>query len=174
MFHSELKDFIQSKRVYFNSLPTNQLNFPTWDHMVDYYDESFLSGNKRARDPHKIFVNVLPGEVPMVDDLTKELQQFLNVEHVSCHNYAGFSPNAKASPVHQDAMDVLFVMAKGTMPWRVFENGYDDDKKEGKSTFSRRLVPGDYIYVPAGVYHAAYPDRSRVGFSFGWREAPFK
>ncbi len=39
---------------------------------------------------------------------------------------------------------------------------------KSKSTFCKRLVQGDFVYVPKGIYHVALPDSSRVGFSFGW------
>ena len=69
-------------------------------------------------------------------------------------------------------MEVFFVVIKGTIPWKIFENGcdYDDTTQSmtSRSTFSRRLVPGEFVYVPTGVYHCAIPDCSRVGFSFGW------
>ena len=101
-----------------------------------------------------------------------ELGKLLNRIDISCHCYAGFSPNAIASPPHKDPMEVFFVMIKGTMPWKIFENGcdYNDVNKtmSSKSTLSKRLTPGDFVYVPTGVYHVALPDCSRVGFSFGW------
>ena len=69
-------------------------------------------------------------------------------------------------------MHVLFFMIQGSMPWKIFEGGcdYNDETQTmtSKSTFSRRLVQGDFVYVPRGVYHCAIPDSSRVGFSFGW------
>ena len=69
-------------------------------------------------------------------------------------------------------MEVFFVMIQGSMPWKIFENGcdYSDETQSytTKSTFSRRLTQGEFVYVPTGIYHVALPDSSRVGFSFGW------
>ena len=32
----------------------------SWEDIVPFFDKSFLNGNQRARDPHKIFVNMKP------------------------------------------------------------------------------------------------------------------
>lgn len=151
-------------------LPANGL--PHWDDLVPYFDESFLNGNTRARDPHKIFCNVETNDFPIVRNVKSELGKLLNRIDISCHCYAGFSPNAIASPPHKDQMEVFFVVIKGSVPWKIFENGCDyEDKTQtmtSRSTFSKRLTPGEFVYVPTGVYHCAIPDCSRVGFSFGW------
>ena len=172
MFPPELKDHIENKKSYFGKLDLPSEAYPTWDQLVPWFDRSFLNGNKRARDPHKIFADVKAYDFPIVRDVQVELGKILSRTGISCHCYAGFSPNALASPPHADPMEVLFVMIKGSMPWKVFENGCDyDDKTQtmtSKSTFSRRLTQGYFVYVPTGIFHVALPDSSRVGFSFGW------
>ena len=172
MFPEGLLESIQNKKAYSGKLLLDETLYPSWDSLVPYFDQSFLNGNKRARDPHKIFINVETSDFPIVRHVKTELGKLLNRVDISCHCYAGFSPNAIASPPHKDGMEVLFVMIKGSMPWKIFENGCDyNDKTQtmtSKSTFSRRLTQGDFVYVPTGVYHVALPDCSRVGFSFGW------
>lgn len=172
MFPEGLLESIQNKKAYSGKLSLDGALYPSWDSLVPYFDQSFLNGNKRARDPHKIFVNVETNDFPIVRHVKTELGKLLNRVDISCHCYAGFSPNAIASPPHLDQMEVFFVMIKGSMPWKIFENGCDyNDKTQtmtSKSTFSRRLTQGDFVYVPTGVYHVALPDCSRVGFSFGW------
>ena len=63
---------------------------------------------------------------------------------------------------------------QGVIPWRVFEDGcdYDDETKKmtTRATISTELKQGQFCYIPQGIYHAAYPKSSRVGFSFGWRD----
>jgi len=186
MFPEGLEQAIASKKAFHGSLDLPQTAFPSWDDIVPYFDRSFLSGNKRARDPHKIFIDVKTNDFAIVKTIKSELGKLLTGDlpnssywkrvldsvDISCHCYAGFSPNAIASPPHKDPMEVFFVMIKGTMPWKIFENGCDyndvDQTMSSKSTFSKRLTPGDFVYVPKGVYHVALPDCSRVGFSFGW------
>lgn len=177
MFPDGLLESIQNKKAYYGKLSLDPAAYPQWDQFVPYFDRSFIKGNKRAADPHKIFVNVETNDFPIVRHIKAELSKLLNKEplnrtDISCHCYAGFTPNAIASPPHKDGVEVLFVMIQGSMPWKIFENGCDyDDKTQtmtSKSTFSKRLIQGDFVYVPKGVYHVALPNSSRVGFSFGW------
>jgi mannose-6-phosphate isomerase-like protein (cupin superfamily) len=172
MLPKELRDAITNRKAFHGKLELPDDLYPSWDQLVPYFDRSFLNGNKRARDPHKIFVNVGTHDFDIVRYIKTELGRFLNRADISCHCYAGFSPNAIASPPHSDHMEVFFVMIKGSMPWKIFEDGcdYDDKTKTmtSRSTFSKRLIPGDFVYVPTGIPHVALPDSSRVGFSFGW------
>lgn len=174
MFPDGLAEAITERKSFCGKLNIPQKDFPDWNQLVPYFDQSFLNGNRRARDPHKVFAAVKRRDFPIVDKVSVHLAKIVNSINISCHCYAGFSPNAIASPVHRDGMEVLFVMIQGSMPWKIYENGYNDNIKQGKSTFSRRLVQGDFVYVPTGIYHVALPDSSRVGFSFGWGERPEK
>ena len=172
MFPNGLSEAISNKKVFGGRLDLPSEAYPTWDELVPYFDQSFLNGNKRARDPHKVFVSVSSNDFPIVRKIKTELGILLNKTGISCHCYAGFSPNAIASPPHKDGMEVFFVMIQGSMPWKVFENGCDySDATEtytSRATWSKRLIQGSFVYVPTGVYHVALPDSSRVGFSFGW------
>lgn len=172
MIPEGLSEAIANRKAFHGKLDLPSEAFPDWNQIVPYFDQSFLNGNKRARDPHKIFVNVDRNDFPIVKMILTELAKVVNRIDISCHCYAGFSPNAIASPPHKDGMEVFFVMIQGSMPWKIFENGCDySDATQSyttKSTFSRRLTQGDFVYVPTGIYHVALPDSSRVGFSFGW------
>ena len=174
MLPEGLSEAIANKKAFDGKIDLPSEAYPSWDQLVPYFDKSYLNGNNRARDPHKIWINVLRSDFPIVRNITLELAKLLDTVDISCHCYAGFSPNAKASPPHKDGMEVFFVMIQGSMPWKIFEDGCDyDDKTQTmttKSTFSRRLVQGDIVYIPTGVYHCAIPDSSRVGFSFGWNK----
>ena len=172
MIPDGLAEAIANRKAFHGQLDLPRNVFPSWDDLVPYFDQSFLNGNTRARDPHKIWANVETNDFSIVRNVKVELGKILNTLDISCHCYAGFSPNALASPPHKDGMEVFFVMIKGSMPWKIFENGCDyNDSTQSmttKSTFSKRLVQGDFVYVPTGVFHCAVPDSSRVGFSFGW------
>ena len=172
MFPPDLNVAIENKIPYAGSLDISPDLFPSWEDIVPFFDKSFLNGNQRARDPHKIFVNMKDTDFAIIREVKLALGKLLGRAGLSCHCYAGFSPNAIASPPHSDGMEVFFVMIKGTMPWKIFADGcdYNDKTKTmtSKSTFSQRLNPGDFVYVPTGIYHVALPDCSRVGFSFGW------
>lgn len=172
MFSNDLAFAIQNKIPYKGRLELPSQAYPAWDDLVPYFDKSFLNGNKRARDPHKIFVNMHHNDFNIIRDIKVSLGKIINTMDISCHCYAGFSPNAIASPPHKDPMEVLFVTIQGSIPWKIFANGcdYSDETQTmtTKSTFSQRLIQGDFVYVPTGIYHCAVPDCSRVGFSFGW------
>ena len=172
MIPEELREAITNRKALHSKSNIPESAFPDWNNLVPYFDRSFLNGNKRARDPHKIFCDVSSEDFPIVRQIKVLLGTLINSVDISCHCYAGFSPNAVASPPHCDPMHVFFFMIQGSMPWKIFEDGcdYNDETQTmtSKSTFSRRLVQGDFVYVPKGVYHCAIPDSSRVGFSFGW------
>ena len=172
MIPEGLEEAIANRKALHGKSNIPESAFPDWNDLVPYFDASFLNGNKRARDPHKIFCNPTSEDFPIVRQIKVLLGTLINNVGISCHCYAGFSPNAIASPPHRDPMHVLFFMIQGSMPWKIFEDGcdYNDETQTmtSKSTFSRRLVQGDFVYVPKGVYHYAIPDSSRVGFSFGW------
>ena len=172
MIPDGLAEAIKNGKAFHGRLDLPKEAFPSWDQLVPYFDQSFLNGNKRARDPHKIFANVGTNDFPIVRSVKSALGRIVSKVDISCHCYAGFSPNAIASPPHKDHMEVFFVVIQGSVPWKIFENGCDysdeDQSMSSKSTFSRRLITGEFVYVPTGIYHCALPDSSRVGFSFGW------
>jgi len=172
MIPEGLEEAIANRKALYGKSNIPESDLPDWNDLVPYFDRSFLNGNKRARDPRKIFCPVKNKDFSIVRQIKLLLETVINTDDISCHCYAGFSPNAIGSPPHDDEMHVLFFMIQGSMPWKIFEDGcdYNDDTQTmtSKSTFSRRLVQGDFVYVPKRVYHCAVPDSSRVGFSFGW------
>lgn len=173
-FEEQLANCVKRRRFGGGMFIFDKSEYPHWDQLVPWFDKSFKSGNKRARDPHKIFAPVHSKDFKIVEYITNRLRNVIKTNDISCHCYAGFSPNAKASPPHCDPMEVLYVQIAGSTPWKVFENGCDyDDKTQtmtSRSTWSGRLVRGHWVYMPTGVYHQAVPDESRVGFSFGWQK----
>lgn len=173
MFDQGLFDAIQNREFYYGKLDLLKESYPDWNQMIPFWDDQIRKGNKRAENPLKIFSAVYPEDFPFVryvkDNVFDPIE---NIQGFSTHCYAGITPNAFASPVHRDKMDVLFVVMQGTVPWRVFANGYDPNSDNNKSTFSRRLVQGEYVYMPAMMWHAAFPDESRIAFSFGWDRVP--
>ena len=110
MFPDGLFESIQNKKAFHGKLSLSIYHYPDWNNLVPYFDQSFLNGNKRAKDPHKIFANVETNDFAIVRRVKTELGKLLNRASISCHCYAGFSPNAIASPPHKDNMDVFFVM----------------------------------------------------------------
>ena len=62
--------------------------------------------------------------------------------------------------VHADRMDVIYLQAVGSVEWSMWKN------KEEKIE-SRRLYPGDLVYVPRDQHHLSEPYGPRVSFSHG-------
>ena len=174
MFSDDLWKAISKNEPLLSILDIEATALPKWDDLIPFFDNSYINGNTRARDPHKIFCDVKRSDFPFVRDVVTTLAKKVGrkPEEISCHSYAGFTPNAIASPPHQDKSNVLFICIAGKIPWKIFADGCDyDDKTQtmtSKSTHSTLLFPRSYAYIPAGVYHAAYPNQSRCGFSFGW------
>lgn len=166
---------IESKKVIHGHLNLPDTFYPSWDDYIPFFDEMSQFGDRGTIDWRKIWINFIKGRgdnFPIIKETYRTLGRLIGQPITSCHCYAGVSPSARASPPHADGMEVFFVMMKGSMPWKVWENGCDyDDQTQTvttRSTFSKRLYPGEFVYIPTGVPHCAIPDSSRVGFSFGW------
>ncbi len=153
--------------------------YPTWDQIIPWFDSIARNPNtnKRSQDTRKIFVGLKFERknlfFPLMSYVKKQLENF-NLKMDSVHVYAGLGINSRASPPHIDGMTVFVVQVMGECNWRVFEDGcdYDDIKKTmtTRSTISKRLKRGEWLYIPKGIHHAAYPDSSRLLLSFGIKE----
>ena len=171
-----LSDALRRRKALVGQLGSDYARYyPSWKQLIEFMDKSYLDGNERAKDPHKIWCSVRGKDFFIVPWITKVLADVIKIDRnqISCHLYAGFTPNAFASPPHVDPVNVFFVTIQGIIPWKVFENGCDyNDKTQtmtSRATISTELRQGHFCYIPQGIYHAAYPNCSRVGFSFGWR-----
>jgi ribosomal protein L16 Arg81 hydroxylase len=60
---------------------------------------------------------------------------------------------------HKDSTDVYFILAQGSMSWKVeYEDG----------DYETTMSPGDMIFLPKGIYHTPFPITPRVGISIGF------
>lgn len=57
---------------------------------------------------------------------------------------------------HKDSMDVWIWQIQGSSFWEI----------EGKKNFTKKVTPGDLIYIPRGTYHTITPLEPRVSISF--------
>jgi hypothetical protein len=78
--------------------------------------------------------------------------------HMSCSLYLSFTAQAKSHGKHMDIADVFHWQQQGRTDFSVWEN-------DVKYTYN--LIPGDVIFIPAGIYHDAFPRSPRFGLSFG-------
>ena len=93
----------------------------------------------------------------------KDIERILS-EVFSLHNnrisniaFTGFGPDSDSYPRHKDEMDVFLVQIIGDIKIQV----------EGLHEEPVPFLPGDYYWIPRGVYHQVFPITSRVSFSFG-------
>jgi hypothetical protein len=78
--------------------------------------------------------------------------------HLSCSLYLSFTAQAKSHGKHMDIADVFHWQQKGETEFSVWE----EDQK-----FTYNLLPGDCVFIPAGIYHDVLPLSPRFGISFG-------
>ena len=55
MIPEGLEEAIANRKALYGKSNIPESAFPDWNDLVPYFDRSFLNGNKRARDPRKIF-----------------------------------------------------------------------------------------------------------------------
>ena len=76
---------------------------------------------------------------------------------VSSHVYMSFTQLSKSFPPHTDDVDVYLFNALGSVDFTV----WDPDP------ITYTLIPGDMVYVPAGMQHQSCPLEPRVSISYG-------
>jgi mannose-6-phosphate isomerase-like protein (cupin superfamily) len=82
---------------------------------------------------------------------------------VSLHTYISFTSYSEVFPMHSDDVDVFIVGALGDTEFTV-------DDPEGTKKYT--LVPGDMVYIPAGMKHGARPLSPRICLSYGIEKFP--
>lgn len=105
------------------------------------------------------------------------MNKFFKNNTTSCHIFSGIINDSGSFPIHKDGMDVLYLQVKNTITWKIYPhkdgsryNTDRDDKKtppSDRSCFSRKLHPGDMMWIPRGTYHQVVTTEPRIGFSFG-------
>ena len=74
---------------------------------------------------------------------------------VNCHAYISFARNSDVFGFHDDLDDVYIWQCYGTTDWEV-----------PKYNIQNTLLPGQMIYIPAGVKHRAIVTGPRISVSF--------
>ena len=114
--------------------------------------------------------------VPAIGELTAAMERDLRCKvNVNC--YVTFGA-ASAFLAHHDCHDVLCVQIHGVKRWRTYDPVVAFPVSPGRSGSKPVLVweglmtPGDLLYLPRGVIHAAVPERPpSVHLTFGISEA---
>ena len=84
---------------------------------------------------------------------------------VDCHKYFSLHKNSTSFSNHKDTAHNFIVACEGEIEFEIFLN---------KKT-TKKLKTGDYVYIPAGVYHRAVPlTDKRISCSFAIKTPPEK
>ena len=78
MIPEGLEEAIANRKALHGKSNIPESAFPDWNDLVPYFDASFLNGNKRARDPHKIFCNATSEDFPIVRQIKVLLGTLIN------------------------------------------------------------------------------------------------
>lgn len=90
------------------------------------------------------------------------------------HSYCSYSEDSKSFKIHCDYASNFIIQCDGTTRWKVFNNrlsglypisnnSIDEDNLE--LCIDVELTPGDLIYIPSRIYHAAIPSGKRLSMS---------
>ena len=85
--------------------------------------------------------------------------------HVNCQLYMSLTSKAKSHGKHIDIADVFHWQQAGKTDFMVWEDG----KK-----YTYTLLPGDCVFIPAGVQHDTLPRSPRFGLSIGIFPSPYE
>ena len=82
-------------------------------------------------------------------DLERVFDQELSV------NVYHSGPKAEALQIHYDTYDVFVLQLEGEKTWTIQEDGKAEDLSSINTWKTVTLRPGDLLYVPKGIFHAA-------------------
>ena len=91
-----------------------------------------------------------------INDVANELEKKFDTP-VDCHIYFSLHKGSTSFDKHKDGAHNFIVACEGEVKFEIFSN-----KK-----ITKKLKTGDYVYIPAGVYHRAVPlTDKRISCSF--------
>ena len=96
--------------------------------------------------------------IPQVNLMNQEIKHVRRPTQpfdVNCHAYISFARNSDVFGFHDDLDDVYIWQCYGTTDWEV-----------PKYNIQNTLLPGQMIYIPAGVKHRAIVTGPRISVSF--------
>lgn len=135
-------------------------------------EKSFLF--EKIHKAHGIVINNYGFYSQKTNDLLNVFETLYNV-NAAIHIYAGLE-GGKSFPIHDDYPANFIIQAEGCTRWKVFKNRISYLYRTG--TMNNRvteddleiaydvvLEPGDALYIPSRMFHAAYPDSKRISMS---------
>ena len=181
IFQQSFKEDIHYKRFHYGNLNIHLDMLPRWDHFIPWFDNLWNDPPDKVNNGEdqyeknewiKLYNETNRGffvapdndhldHFPVIQYINSQAKKHLGLKISSWHLYGGFQ-SAVAIDKHTDTVDVMVIQAIGVCPWKVFA------KDKEKSSWSGALMPGNYLWLPKGLPHAAYPNQSRLGISLSF------
>lgn len=136
-----------------------KVNFPTltWDDVIFNLNKNVLEEDDYKILPNLGFVTHHTRHLRKVCDVGMEIQKLFPTNYITSHLYFSLLEISKTFGKHNDYQHVFYWQCIGITEWTVW------DKEE----YVYNLMPGEIIYVPAGMDHSTKPITPRAGISFG-------
>lgn len=143
-----------SHHKYYKDLTFDPL---TWDEVIDNIDRCITEDlSYKARDNYG-FVSHDTLDILKIYPVLNKIKNYYPDIEITSHLYTSFSRMSKTFGKHNDVMDVVIWQCIGTTHWII----YDDQ------IYHYKLKPGEFLYIPAQMYHDTNPITPRSSVSFG-------
>lgn len=179
MFPERFKEAVRKKHYYFfgNVIDTDGFDWYAFMRLLYTHPQQAIAF---ADDARRIELRRLQdrGRAPdFAKKLNKDLKELFKQNLVSNIAFCGPDLHHRSFKIHRDTMDVIYLQVLGSIEWSIWNSDCGLDSfsfpDQPATLISKlKMVPGDMIYVPRGMYHHVDPLSSRVGFSFGVEGRP--
>lgn len=142
----------------------DSFNRITWEEVIDNIDRNVCENLKpELKVKHNLGI---------VTHDTRDLLKTYTIKNLitksrphinpTCHLYVSLTSISETFGKHDDFMDVIIWQCLGVTRWTI----YDDQ------TFQYDLKPGEFLYIPMGMFHDTVPITPRASISFGLETRP--
>ena len=131
----------------------------TWEEVIDNIDRNLcenLHPELKLKDNFGIVshdTRELLKIYPFIDIIRKTRP------HVkpTCHLYVSLTSISETFGKHDDFMDVVVWQSLGITKWTIYD----------EKVYEYNLKPGEFLYIPTGMFHDTTPVTPRASISFG-------
>jgi len=136
----------------------------TWDDCINTLNEYFVEDKWIRLFPDFSFVANNVTNYPQVQSILNHLKKINPNKAYNANLYCNMSTTGSTFGLHVDTQDVWVWQCVGTTKWAVHYNNGSYHSYEG--VVVHELKPGNMLYIPKGLYHAAKPLTPRFSISF--------
>lgn len=135
------------------------INFPrlTWDDVIYNFNKTIVEGLTYRTTNSFGFVTHHNNHNKKVLAVAEEIQKLFPTNEISAHLYVSLTELSDTFGRHNDPERLFIWQSIGITRWYVW-----DDKE-----YTYDLIPGDLLYIPAGMDHNTKPITPRAAISFG-------